>query len=106
MARLPGDPGPLGRARYALGFRLPPRYRDWVRHDLVDAGWRLRLLVRHLCLMIPVCLLLALLPGSWWLRALVALLALLTSMFTVAVSADEMRLSRLRRHGLTPPDPR
>ncbi|MCP9967428.1 DUF5313 domain-containing protein [Actinomadura madurae] len=71
MARLPGDPGPLRRARYALGFRLPPGDLDWVRHDLTDAGWRGRLLLRHLYVMAPVCLLLALLPGPVWVRVAV-----------------------------------
>lgn len=103
MSRLPGDPGPLGRARYALGFRLPERNRDWVRHDLTDAGWRGRILLRHLCVMVPVCALLALLPGPAWVRASVPLLALVASTLTVAISSDDLRRSRLRRHGLPPP---
>jgi hypothetical protein len=106
MTRIPGDPGPSGRIRYALGFRLPPRNRDWVRHDLTDAGWRGRLLLRHLYLMVPVCLLLALLPGPTWVRAAVPLLAFLTSTLTVAISAEDLRRSRLHRHGLHPPDRR
>jgi len=106
MTRLAGDPGPWRRARYALGFRLPAENRDWVRHDLTDAGWRMRLLARHLLIMIPVCAALMLLPGEWWLRVMVALLALLTSTFTVAISSDDLRRSRLRRHGLNTPDRR
>ena len=48
MARLPGDPG-LGRqALFALGAKLPERNREWVRHELTDAGWRGRLVTRHL----------------------------------------------------------
>ncbi|MDL4814760.1 DUF5313 family protein [Actinomadura opuntiae] len=104
MTRVPGDPGPLGRVRYALGFRLPPRNRDWVRHDLTDAGWRARLLLRHLCVIVPVCLLLALLPGPAWMRAAVPLLAFLTSTLTVVISAADLRRSRLHRHGLRSPD--
>ena len=43
VGRIPGDPG-LGRqALFALGGRLPERNRDWVRHELTDAGWRGRL---------------------------------------------------------------
>ncbi|MEW2356901.1 DUF5313 family protein [Spirillospora sp. NPDC029432] len=103
MVRLPGDPGPLRWARYALGFRLPAENRDWVRHDLTDAGWRARIMVRHLALMLPICAVLACLPGPWWLRLTVPLLALTASTFTVAVSADELRRSRLRQHGLPPP---
>ncbi|MCP2335453.1 DUF5313 family protein [Actinomadura rupiterrae] len=103
MGRLPGDPGPLRQVRYALGFRLPSDNRDWVWHDLTDAGWRTRLVVRHLVLMIPICLALGLLPGPLWLRGAVALLALLTSTFTVVVSAEDLRRSRLHRHGFDPP---
>ena len=103
MTRLPGDPGPLRWARYALGFRLPKENRDWVRHDLTDAGWRGRVLLRHLALMVPIAALLALLPAEWWIRLMVAGLALTASTFTVAITADELRKARLRQHGLDPP---
>lgn len=106
MARLPGDPGPWRLIRYALGFRLPPANRAWVRHDLTDAGWRGRIMVRHLALMSPICAGLALLPGQWWLRLMVAGLALLASTFTVAVSAADLRDARLRQHGMRPPGTR
>ncbi|RMI40914.1 hypothetical protein EBO15_24975 [Actinomadura harenae] len=89
--------------RYTLGFRLPRENLDWVRHDLTDAGWRTRLVVRHIALMIPVSLALALLPGPWWVRLMVALLAFMASTLTVAVSADDLRRSRLHRHGLEVP---
>ena len=106
MTRLPGDPGPLRHIRYALGFRLPPDNRDWVRHDLTDAGWRGRILARHLGVMIPICVLLGLMPAEWWIRLLVAGLALLSSTFVVAVSAGDLRTARLRQHGLaSPADP-
>jgi uncharacterized protein DUF5313 len=103
MTRLPGDPGALRRVRYAVGFRLPPENRDWVRHDLTDAGWRGRILARHLAVMIPICVLLSLLPAEWWVRLLVAALALLASTFVVVISAGDLRTARLRQHGLTPP---
>jgi hypothetical protein len=103
MTRLPGDPGPLRHVRYALGFRLPPENRDWVRHDLTDAGWRGRILARHLTVMIPICVLLGLLPAAWPIRLLVVALALLASTFVVVVSAGDLRTARLRQHGLTPP---
>lgn len=105
MTRIPGDPGPLRQVRYTLGLRLPPDNLGWVRHDLTDAGWRARLLTRHLCLMIPVCGVLALLPGPAWIRVSVPLLALVASTLAVAISADDLRRARLRRHGLPPPRP-
>lgn len=102
MSRLPGDPGPWRWVLYALGFRLPAGNRDWVRHDLTDAGWRVRILVRHLALMVPICVLLGLLPAEWWVRLMVGLLALLASTFTVVISAGDLRDARLRQHGLRP----
>ncbi|MFV2178479.1 DUF5313 family protein [Actinomadura sp. LOL_016] len=103
MARIPGDPGPWGQLRYTLGLRLPPGNRDWVWHDLNDAGWRGRMLWRHVCLMIPLCAVLALLPGPWWVHVSVPLMALAASLLAVAVTADELRRSRLRRHGIAEP---
>jgi hypothetical protein len=101
---LPGDPGPLRRLRYALGFRLPEENLGWVRHDLTDAGWRGRLMARHLALMLPVCAVLALLPAEWGIRLGVAALALLGSTFVVATGAGDIRQARLRQHGLPIPD--
>ncbi|GAA2624446.1 hypothetical protein GCM10010411_71180 [Actinomadura fulvescens] len=100
MARLDGDPGGWRRVRYALGFRLPAENRDWVRHDLTDAGWRGRMVLRHLAIMVPVCVGLGSLPAQWWIRVMVGMLALVASTFTVVISADELRRSRLRQHGL------
>ena len=104
MTRLPGDPRLGGRLLFACGLRLRPEHRDWVRHELTDAGWRGRTILRHLVVMIPVCLLLALLPGPPWLRIMVPLLALAGSLFTVTVYADDIRAARLRQHGLPVPD--
>jgi hypothetical protein len=94
-----GDPGPWRWIRYALGFRLPAENRDWVRHDLTDAGWRGRLLARHLAVMFPICVVLALLPADLWIRFAVALMALLASTFVVVISMGDLRNSRLHQHG-------
>ncbi len=104
MTRLPGDPGAGGKLRYALGGRLPERNREWVRHELTDAGWRGRLTLRHLMLMLPVCAAFALLPGAVWIRIAVPGLFLICSVGIVAMYADDIRVSRLRRHGLDAPD--
>ncbi len=105
MPRLAGDPG-LGRQLlFALGFRLPSRYRDWLRHDLTDAGWRGRMTLRHLVAMLPIAIVLGLaLPGPVWLHLAVPALFLITSVGIVAMYASELRVSRMRRHGLEPPD--
>ncbi len=86
MARLPGDPGPLRWLAFALGFRLPDDNLDWVKHELTDAGWRLRTIVRHLAVIVMVGLILA------------------GSIFSVAAYADDIRTSRLRQHGLDVPN--
>jgi hypothetical protein len=38
VSKLPGDPGAGGKALFAIGFRLPERNREWVRHELTDAS--------------------------------------------------------------------
>jgi hypothetical protein len=77
---------------------------DWVRHDLTDAGWRGRMMARHLALMVPLCVLLGLLPAQWGVRVAVGALALLSSTFVVAIHAPEIRRARLRQHALPVPD--
>jgi hypothetical protein len=109
MARLTGDPG-IGRwLRFAVGFRLPPENIDWVRHELTDAGWRGRTILRHLAVILPICaivavVLLTLIPASPWLAVAMVALILSGSVFTVAAYADDIRASRLRQHGLDVPD--
>jgi Family of unknown function (DUF5313) len=104
VARLPGDPSVGRKALFALGARLPDRYREWVRHDLTDAGWRGRLTVRHLLVMLPFAAALAAFPGALWIHLAVPGLFLLCSVGIVAMYADDIRVARLRRHGLKPPD--
>src|ERR1700685_4171008 len=109
MARLAGDPG-FGRwLRFALGFRLPAENLDWVRHELTDAGWRGRTVLRHLGVIVPICaivaaLLLTLSPAPAWLAVMMIALILAGSVFTVAAYADDIRARRLQQHGLDVPD--
>ena len=109
MARLSGDPGAARWLWFAIGFRLPAENRDWVKHELTDAGWRLRTVLRHLAIIVPICVLLvvvltALLPAPLWLGLMMTALILAGSVFTVAAYADDIRASRLRQHGLDVPD--
>ncbi|HEY3735415.1 MAG TPA: DUF5313 family protein [Streptosporangiaceae bacterium] len=104
MTRLPGDPSVAGKLLFSAGFRMAAEHHDWVRHELTDAGWRTRVIARHLTVMVPVCLLLALLPGPVWLRVMVPALALAGSLFTVTAYADDIRVARLRQHKLPVPD--
>ena len=109
MARLHGDPGPLRWLWFAIGFRLPAENRDWVRHELTDAGWRVRTVVRHLAVIVPICAILVVvltvaLPAPLWLGLMMTALILAGSVFTVAAYADDIRASRLRQHGLDVPN--
>lgn len=109
MTRIPGNPGPLRWLWFAAGFRLPQRYADWVRHELTDAGWRWRTVLRNLAIIVPVSLivivvLFSVLPAPTWLAVMMLALILTGSVFTTAAYADDLRVSRLRQHGLEPPD--
>ena len=95
MRRLPGDPSVVGWLLFAIGFRLPQKNREWVRHELTDAGWRGRTIRRLMVLMAPICVALAFLPGPVWLRVAVPGLALIASVGTVLISADDVRAARL-----------
>jgi hypothetical protein len=111
MTRLPGDPGPLRWLGFAFGFRLPDASVHWVRHELTDAGWRWRTVVRHLVVIIPVCAILVVLlaiflPAPLWVSVMMVALILSGSVLTVAFYADDIRAARLRQHGLpVPADP-
>jgi hypothetical protein len=109
MARLADDPGPIRWMGFALGFRLPDENIDWVRHELTDDGWRLRTVLRHLAVIVPLCgiiatVLLVLLPAPAWLAVMMIALILTGSIFTTTAYADDLRVTRLRQHGLDPPD--
>ncbi len=108
MARIPGDPGPAAWMWFAIGFRLPGRNRDWVRHELTDAGWRARTVLRHLAVILPICAVLGAVAGvigaPLWLILMSVALILCGSLFTVAAYADDIRVTRLRQHGLPVPD--
>ncbi len=109
MARLPGDPGVFRWLWFAIGFRLPAENRDWVKHELTDAGWRWRTVLRHLAIIIPICAVLVVvltlvLPAPLWLGLMMTALILVSSVFTVTAYADDIRASRLRQHGLDVPD--
>jgi hypothetical protein len=109
MARLSGDPGVLRWLWFSAGFRLPPENRDWVRHELTDAGWRARTVIRNLAIVLPVCAVLAilaalLLPAPLWIILMTVALIICGSLFTAAAYADDIRVTRMRQHGFEPPD--
>lgn len=64
------------------------------------------MVLRHLVIVLPICGILAALPGAWWVRLGTAGLLFLGGLFTVSISTDQLRTSRLRRHGLPTDDHR
>ncbi len=83
----------------------------WVRHELTDAGWRWRTVLRHLVVILPVCaavvvVLEEFLPAPPWVSAMMVDPHPAGSVLTVATYADDIRAARLRQHGLpVPADP-
>ena len=89
--------------RYTFGGRLPEPLLDWVRHDLTDADWRLREMVRVAVQALVPCLALLLLPGPLSVRILAVVLVLVGAFSVGGLFGDELRDRRLRQHHLQPP---
>lgn len=103
-AAVASDPFPSRheRLRYVCGGRLE-RHREWVRHDLTDAGWRWRGVRRMLLQLLPFALLALLLPGPAYIRWMLPLFLLLAGTFVAAAYAEPIRDRRLRQHDLPVP---
>ncbi|HEU5270491.1 MAG TPA: DUF5313 family protein [Jatrophihabitans sp.] len=66
-------PGPLRWLWYSLGGSLPPRYAEWVLHDVTTRSWALRQALRSLMVVAPlVAAVLIFVPGPFWVRAVSA----------------------------------
>ena len=103
MPRLPGDPSLAGWLLFVIDFRLPERNLEVTPRTRPTRLAQSRI-ARLMVVMIPVCVALAFLPGPAWLRIAVPALALIASVGTVAISADDVRAARLKQHGLEVPD--
>ncbi|EHK87631.1 DUF5313 family protein [Saccharomonospora azurea] len=84
---------------YALGGRLPDRYREWVLHDVTSKTWLWRHGARTTFLVGPLSALWLLLPGPLWLRLCLVLLAVLVGYFYSFAFAEENVEHRLTKHG-------
>ncbi len=104
VSRIPGDPGPLRWLWFAIGLRLPPENAEWVRHELTDAGWRVRALFRQLALLVPIAGAMFALPGAWTIRAAMAALVVAGGTLVALAYGDSLRASRLRQHRLQVPE--
>lgn len=100
MAGPPQHPGPHRWLWYALGGRLPDRYRDWVLHDTTTGTWVFRHLARMLVqLTVPLVLVLVLVPGPFWIRGMAALGGVLLAMFFSLAYMPETTENRIVRAG-------
>jgi hypothetical protein len=67
-------PDPLRWLWYSLGGGLPARNREWVLHDVTCRSWALRQVLRSLLVLAPlVAVVLIVIPGPFWIRAVSAL---------------------------------
>ena len=67
--------------RYSVGGRLPEDLAEWVLHDTTCRSWALRQVARSLLAISPlVVVLLVVVPGPLWIRALSALGGMLMSL--------------------------
>ncbi len=87
----PARPGPLRWLWYALGGALPPRYREWVLHDVTARTWWVRQIARALLVQaLPVALVVGLLiPGSPVIRLMAVLGGVFVAMIYVVAFLDE-----------------
>lgn len=91
-----------GRVHYLVGGTLPPRYNEWVAHDLTGPGWRVRQALRPFCLMIPFAVVFALLPGEAGVRITIVVFLLLSGVLLGFASGGYFRNRRLEQHGFPP----
>jgi hypothetical protein len=95
-------PGLVQRIGYIYGATLPASMSVWVREDLTGPGATRRYLLRFLLPVIPLLCLFLLLPGPLWMGpAMMALLFLPLTYFTIALMYVYRR-HRLSKHGLDP----
>jgi hypothetical protein len=88
---------------YAFGGRLPGAYRGWVLHDLSCRTWPLRHVARLITQLAPVAaILLAVLPGPLWARAMGAVGGSLVGLLYSAAFLFEATERRATKAGLPP----
>jgi hypothetical protein len=95
-------PGVLRWFWYAVGGRLPERYRDWVLHDTTSKHWKARHVLRSSVGIAPLCLVWLLLPGPIQLRLAIVLMAALVAYFYSCAYMEESIDHRLSRNGFPP----
>ncbi|NEM07118.1 DUF5313 family protein [Geodermatophilus normandii] len=96
-------PGPLRWIAYAMGIGLPERHRTWVLYDTTTRTWVWRHVVRTFVqLAVPIALVLLLVPGAFWIRAMAALGGLILGMaFSLAYMTEAVE-NRVKKAGYAP----
>jgi hypothetical protein len=86
---------------YALGGGLPPRYREWVLHDVTARTWWARQVARALLVQaLPVAVVVGLLiPGSLAIRLMAVLGGVFVAMIYVVAFLDEAVEHRAMKAG-------
>ncbi|MEV6641757.1 DUF5313 domain-containing protein [Amycolatopsis sp. NPDC051371] len=92
-------PGVLRWFGYAIGVKLPGRYKDWALHDATSKHWRARYVLQRSVGIVPLCAVWLLLPGSIWLRLSLVLMAALVAYFYSCAYMEESIEHRLGRQG-------
>jgi len=93
-------PAPHWWLWYALGGRLPQRYRGWVLHDTTTRTWVLRHVARMFVqLAVPIALVLIFVPGAFWIRAMAALGGVFLALFFSIAYMPETTENRIVRAG-------
>ena len=96
----PRRPGVLRWLWYALGGGLPARHSSWVLHDTSTRTWALRHVLRSMVqLAVPIALVLLLVPGPFWIRAMAALGGVLLGLFFSLGYMAETTENRVKRAG-------
>jgi hypothetical protein len=85
---------------YAFGGRLPRRYSAWVYQDTTTRTWALRHVLRVMTqLAVPIGLVLLLVPGEFWIRAMAALGGVFLGLFFALAYMPETVEHRLVQAG-------
>jgi hypothetical protein len=96
----PRRPGVLRWLWYALGGGLPERFSPWVLHDTTTRTWALRHLLRAFVqLAVPIGLVLLLVPGEFWIRAMAAVGGIMLGLFFSLAYMPETTENRVKRAG-------
>jgi hypothetical protein len=94
-------PGVVRWLLYAYGKRLPPRYSQWVLHDLTCRTWFVRALSRGLAQCLPALVLLVL-PARVDILVMMEGIVVFGMLFYTMAFAWEIRDRRLYQHGFVP----